>query len=179
MSVGPHFIKVDLPKRCFLIKNSPPATAGCRNVVNNKGHLTIGFKHGQHRQAWKLVLDVLGYGEDGLPLARPRLDSFGSDVAMAGSPEVGAVDDEEAPPEVLAGSSTDVFYPLSEERRAELFAPRILFNLPRPEWPARATAGTVVPSTKILCRPVWNCDLARLRDETRRKKKARYASDAV
>ena len=78
VTLGNHTVRVHMKKKCFCIRRSPPAVAGCRNPVNKRGDLTVGFGHGRPRQVpatlaqtmkpWKLVLDVLHIGEDGLPV---------------------------------------------------------------------------------------------------------------
>ena len=60
-------ILVMLAKKCFRIRQSPPAVDGCRNAVTPMGDLTIGFGT-NIRRAWRTVLLVLGLGENGQPL---------------------------------------------------------------------------------------------------------------
>ena len=79
---GNHRVRVSMKKKCFIIRRSPPAVVGCRNRVNRHGDLTIGFGHGrpvhdaatlsEGMKGWKLVLDVLGIGENGMPNLRPK-----------------------------------------------------------------------------------------------------------
>jgi hypothetical protein len=47
-----------LHKKCFVILNSPPPTAECRNKINSTGSLTIGWR-GDLKLAWWTVLEVL------------------------------------------------------------------------------------------------------------------------
>ena len=81
VTLGGKTVHVGKSKKCFVIRKSPPPVAGCRNRVNKRGDLTIGFGHGRRtgtpatladtRKPWKLVLDVLGIGEnDGQTNAR-------------------------------------------------------------------------------------------------------------
>jgi hypothetical protein len=82
VNVGDHIVHVGVKQKCFIIRQSPPPVAGCRNRVNNRGDLTIGFGHGrpirfpatlaQTRRPWKLVLDVLGIGENDLRIDQPN-----------------------------------------------------------------------------------------------------------
>ena len=56
-----------LAKKCFVIKGSPRPVADCRNHLNGKGDLTVGFGTNPVR-AWWTVLKVLGLRADGQPL---------------------------------------------------------------------------------------------------------------
>lgn len=72
VTVGGYTVRVDVKKKCLILRRSPPPVVGCRNSVNNRGDLTIGFGHGRPlrsharlahtRGPWKLVLEVLGIG---------------------------------------------------------------------------------------------------------------------
>ena len=81
VTLGGKTVHVGKSKKCFVLRKPPPPVAGCRNRVNKRGDLTIGFGHGRRtgtpatladtRKPWKLVLDVLGIGEnDGQTNAR-------------------------------------------------------------------------------------------------------------
>ena len=53
----------------------PPPTDECWNAITAAGHLTVGW-YTSVSKAWKIVLDVLGIGEDGQPVPQtvyPRL----------------------------------------------------------------------------------------------------------
>ena len=87
VTVGGRKVHVGVKKKCFIIRRSPPPVAGCRNRVNKWGDLTIGFGHGrptqvpatlaQTKKAWKLVLDVLGIGENDLRRDHPNTHTEG------------------------------------------------------------------------------------------------------
>ena len=76
-----HTVHINVKKKCFVIRKSPPAVAGCRNRVNRRGDLTIGFGRGrslrfpaslaQTKKPWKLVLEVLGIFENDLLKDKP------------------------------------------------------------------------------------------------------------
>ena len=85
-------VRVDPKKKCFVIRKSPPAVPGCRNKINKKGDLTIGFGYGrsprlpatlaQAKKAWKLVITVLGITDNDLRCMAAETDEeqlFGSD----------------------------------------------------------------------------------------------------
>ena len=84
-------------KRC-IIRNSLPAVVGCKNSINSKGDLAIGFGHGRPRRQsprlrytrgpWKLVPEVLGLGDDGLPLIPlpGRINDREMEETLFGSP---------------------------------------------------------------------------------------------
>ena len=57
-------------KNCFVIMHSPPPTDECRNRIRPTGELTVGC-YDDVPQAWKIVLGVVGIGEDGLPVPPP------------------------------------------------------------------------------------------------------------
>ena len=77
-----HTVQIDVKKKCFVIRKSPPAVAGCRNPVNRQGDLTIGFGAGKPpafpasmahtKKPWKLVLEVLGIFENDLLKDEPN-----------------------------------------------------------------------------------------------------------
>jgi len=77
-----HTVQIDVKKKCFVIRKSPPAVAGCRNPVNRQGDLTIGFGAGKPpafpasmahtKKPWKLVLEVLGISENDLLKDEPN-----------------------------------------------------------------------------------------------------------
>ena len=66
LRIGPAGVKVQvlLYKKAFEIYSSPPATAECKSSVKADGKLWIGW-HGDIKNAWRIVLGVLGIGEDG------------------------------------------------------------------------------------------------------------------
>ena len=67
VAVGSHKVIVRLKKKCFEIFNSPPAAPRCKCAIKKDGTLTVGW-HGDIKEAWHTVLEVLGIGEDGNPL---------------------------------------------------------------------------------------------------------------
>ena len=68
--------------RAFVIKNSPPPVAGCRNSITAKGELTIGWEPNL-TDAWVTVLAVLVIREGEQPAARapPEATAGVSEVA--------------------------------------------------------------------------------------------------
>ena len=69
-------VQVLLMKKAFKIKDSPPATDERKCSVKKNGELWVGW-HGDIINAWRIVLGVLGIGEDGRPLSG-TLDSTAS-----------------------------------------------------------------------------------------------------
>ena len=61
-------VKVLLNKKAFEIKDSPPVTAECKCSVKQNGKLTVGWR-GDIKNAWRIVLGVLGIAEDATPIA--------------------------------------------------------------------------------------------------------------
>ena len=57
-----------LNKKSYEISDSPPPTAQCKCSVKRDGKLTVGWR-GDIKNAWHIVLGVLGIGEDGRPLS--------------------------------------------------------------------------------------------------------------
>ena len=94
--VGVHTVQVLLKKKCFLIITSPPPTAQCKCNIRPDGKLTVGWL-GDIKNAWRIVLAVLGIGEDGnlLPLfaALPQ--------QPAPEPQRAAVDNSEPSSQVV------------------------------------------------------------------------------
>ena len=85
-------VRVDPKKKCFVIRKSPPAVPGCRNKINKKGDLTIGFGYGrsprlpatlaQAKKTWKQVITVLSITDNDLRCMAAETDEeqlFGSD----------------------------------------------------------------------------------------------------
>ena len=58
-----------IKKKRFVIKNSQPPVAHCKNRLNRRGELTVASPPSLHA-AWRTVLKVLGLGVDGQPLRR-------------------------------------------------------------------------------------------------------------
>ena len=85
--IGGHIVHIGVKKKCFVIRRSPPAVAACRNRVNRRGDLTIGFGNGrptrcpaslsQTKKPWKLVLEVLGIFENDLLKDEPTTQMEG------------------------------------------------------------------------------------------------------
>ena len=69
LRIGRDRVKVQvlLYKKAFEMYASPPATAECKSSVKANGNLWIGW-HGDIKNAWRIVLGVLGIREDGSPM---------------------------------------------------------------------------------------------------------------
>ena len=82
--------------------DSPPPTVECRNKVTAGGQLTVGWGNNV-RKAWKIVLDVLGLGEDGLPVPQdvqpaPQPNAPFQPMAMAAPSTFQALDEQPVRP---------------------------------------------------------------------------------
>ena len=97
VQVAGHRVRVMLGKCCFQICNSPPPVAECRNAINSKGELTIGF-HNSICKAWVLVLKVLGLDRNGQPRWPPAPPGQGGQPQPNAAPPV-----YHEVPEVTAG----------------------------------------------------------------------------
>ena len=68
--VAGHSVRVHFGEKVSVIEDSPPPVGGRRNAITSIGELTVGWGAGCINslcQAWVLVLEVLGLGEDGQP----------------------------------------------------------------------------------------------------------------
>ena len=70
LTIGEGNVKVQvlLYKKAFEIYNSPPATDECKSAIKANGNLSVGW-HGDIKNAWRIVLGVLGIREDGRTIA--------------------------------------------------------------------------------------------------------------
>jgi hypothetical protein len=100
VQVAGHRVRVMLAKCCFQICNSPPPVAECRNAINSRGELTIGF-HNSMCKAWVLVLKVLGLDRNGQPRWPPAPPGQGGQPQPNAAPPV-----YHEVPEVTAGGGS-------------------------------------------------------------------------
>ena len=60
-------VRVDPKKKCFVIRKSPPAVPGCRNKINKKGDLTIGFGYGRSPRLPATLAQAKKHGSSSSP----------------------------------------------------------------------------------------------------------------
>ena len=73
-------VQVLLYKKAFEIYASPPATAECKSSVKANGNLWIGW-NGDIKNAWRIVLGVLGIREDGRAISANPDSTSSSETA--------------------------------------------------------------------------------------------------
>ena len=92
-SSNSHVVQVKINKKCYHIKKSPQATPECRNRRKTNGDLTIGWR-GDLKEAWKIVLSVLGLDVHGKPVQGGHTATAANDTKATAANAILVVDEK-------------------------------------------------------------------------------------